>query len=47
MLTHVITHVGEGTPVTVRLFRGPDAITLRRGVWLTTAGKTVWCELPP
>ncbi|WP_327317360.1 ATP-binding protein [Streptomyces sp. NBC_01235] len=80
LLTNVITHVGEGTPVTVRLFRSPDgrtrvevtdpdahtwliarrpaeddengrglllldAITRRWGVWLTPAGKTVWCEL--
>lgn len=24
-----------------------DALTRRWGVWLTPAGKTVWCELPP
>ncbi|MFE0249688.1 ATP-binding protein [Streptomyces sp. NPDC059010] len=81
LLTNVIDHVGEATPVTVRLFRAPDgctrlevtdpdahawliarhpgeddetgrglllldAITRRWGVWLTPAGKTVWCELP-
>jgi hypothetical protein len=81
LLTNVIDHVGEGTPVTVRLARTPDgrirldvtdpephawlimrhpgtgdetgrglllldALTRRWGVWLTPAGKTVWCELP-
>ncbi|WP_369171854.1 ATP-binding protein [Streptomyces sp. R28] len=80
MLTNVIVHVGEGTPVTVRLARTPDgrirldvtdpdphawlilrrpgtddetgrglllldSLTRRWGVWLTPAGKTVWCEL--
>ncbi|WP_329220352.1 ATP-binding protein [Streptomyces sp. NBC_01485] len=80
LLTNVIAHVGEGTPVTVRVFRSPggrtrlevtdpdahswlisrqpapddetgrgllllDAIAHRWGVWLTPAGKTVWCEL--
>lgn len=76
----MIDHVGEATPVTVRLFRTPDgrtrlevtdpdphawliarhpdeqdetgrglllldAVARRWGVWLTPAGKTVWCEL--
>lgn len=80
LLTNVITHVGEGTPVTIRLFRTPsgrtrlevtdpdahawliarepgegdetgrgllllDAVARRWGVWLTPAGKTVWCEV--
>lgn len=79
LVTNVIDHVGEGTPVTVRLFRTPDgrprvevtdpdphawliarspnaddetgrgllmldAVARRWGVWLTPAGKTVWCE---
>ncbi|WP_369171846.1 ATP-binding protein [Streptomyces sp. R28] len=81
LLTNVIVHVGEGTPVTVRLVHGQDgrtrvevtdpdphawliarapdagdetgrglllldATALRWGVWLTPAGKTVWCEVP-
>ncbi|MET9831232.1 ATP-binding protein [Streptomyces sp. NPDC006385] len=81
LLTNVIQHVGEGTQVTIRLFRTPhgrtrlevtdpdahawlvtrhagptdeagrglpliDALALRWGVWLTPAGKTVWCEMP-
>lgn len=81
LLANVIVHVGEGTPVTVRLFLTPDgrtrlevtdtdphawliarepdsddetgrglllldAVARRWGVWLTPAGKTVWCELP-
>ncbi|ELS55676.1 ATP-binding protein [Streptomyces viridochromogenes] len=80
LLTNVIQHVGEGTPVTVRLFLTPDgrtrlevtdpdphawliarhpgvddetgrglllldAVARRWGVWLTPAGKTVWCEV--
>lgn len=80
LLTNVIDHVGEATPVTIRLFRTPDghtrlevtgpdphawliarrpgvddeagrglllldAVARRWGVWLTPAGKTVWCEL--
>ncbi|MFE7269076.1 ATP-binding protein [Streptomyces sp. NPDC057623] len=80
LLTNVINHVGEGTPVTVRLVPGQDgrtrvevtdpdphawliarcpaeddetgrglllldAIARRWGVWLTPAGKTVWCEV--
>ncbi|WP_323180307.1 ATP-binding protein [Streptomyces sp. NBC_00201] len=80
LLTNVIKHVGESTPVAVRLFRTPDgrtrlevtdpdphawliarhpnpddetgrglllldAVARRWGVWLTPAGKTVWCEL--
>ncbi|MFI2430453.1 ATP-binding protein [Streptomyces sp. NPDC018693] len=80
LLANVIDHVGEGTPVTVRVFRASDgrtrlevtdpdvrawpavrrpaaddesgrglmlldAVTRRWGVWLTPAGKTVWCEL--
>ncbi|MFD7691229.1 ATP-binding protein [Streptomyces sp. NPDC059781] len=80
LLTNVINHVGEGTPVTLRLIRTADgrtrveltdsdphawliarhpdeddetgrglllldAIARRWGVWLTPAGKTVWCEL--
>jgi len=82
LLTNVIAHVGEGSPVTLRLLpveegrirvaltdpdphawlvmrrsdaddeRGRgllllDAVAHRWGVWLTPAGKTVWCELPP
>ena len=84
LLTNVIDHVGEATPVTVRLFLTPDgrtrlevtdpdphawliarrpggdeetgrglllldAVARRWGVWLTQAGKTVWCEVsrPP
>jgi hypothetical protein len=82
LLTNVIAHVGEGTPVTVRLVLGQDgrvrvevtdpvphawliarspgeddetgrglllldAVARRWGVWLTPAGKTVWCELRP
>ncbi|WP_128433247.1 ATP-binding protein [Streptomyces cyaneus] len=82
LLTNVIAHVGEGTPVTVRLVCGQDgrvrvevtdpdphawliarqpgeddetgrglllldAVARRWGVWLTPAGKTVWCELRP
>jgi hypothetical protein len=27
LLTNVINHVGEGTPVTIRLFRAPDGRT--------------------
>nr|WP_222108655.1 ATP-binding protein [Streptomyces cupreus] len=81
LLTNVIAHVGEGTPVTIRVIRAPDgrtrlevtdpdphawlitrepdtddqtgrglllldALAQRWGVWLTPAGKTVWCELP-
>ncbi|MDG9720918.1 ATP-binding protein [Streptomyces sp. DH24] len=81
LLTNVITHVGEGVPVTVRLVPGQDgavrvevtdpdphawlvarhpgaddengrglllldAVARRWGVWLTPAGKTVWCEYP-
>ncbi|MBX9397035.1 ATP-binding protein [Streptomyces sp. TRM72054] len=80
LLANVINHVGEGTPVTLRLFRAQDgrtrlevtdsdphawlvarrpdaddetgrglllldALARRWGVWLTPAGKTVWCEL--
>ncbi|MFB6552618.1 ATP-binding protein [Streptomyces sp. NPDC056405] len=81
LLANVIAHVGEGTPVTVRLAPGRDdcvrvevtdpdprawlvarrpgdedetgrgllllgALSRRWGVWLTAAGKTVWCEVP-
>ncbi|MFC8370010.1 ATP-binding protein [Streptomyces sp. NPDC057239] len=80
LLTNVIDHVGEGTPVILRLIRTADgrtrveltdsgqhawlvarrpdeddetgrglllldALARRWGVWLTPAGKTVWCEL--